>query len=311
MSCRVFIDGVLPRAFGMTKATLRKAAVFFAERSSARIGKPFREVAVILQDDAASDEVHRGIMDVAGATDVITQGYEAIPPEPEGIYGELYVNTDQALRFSHSKKNWPADKELLLYVAHGMDHLSGADDLDSKSRATMRRRELKWLLDFSRAAKALFIAAVLFFAGYSSLYAQGIVDYAEYDYERWYASLEALAVVSNCGAQMSNAGGAMMRIGYYVDDFLTLEGSVAQTDEVTGLGLRGLWHWWGYEKFDPFFTFGAAGWFDGDLGPAIGWGMFWHFSDNLSLRFDADAMFGIESEDEIVYSFSLGIQYSF
>ena len=311
MACKVFIDGILPRAFGMRKATLRKAAEFFAERSSARIGKPFREVAVILQDDAASDEVHRGIMDVEGATDVITQGYEAIPPEPEGIYGELYVNTDQALRFSRSRKDWPADKELLLYVAHGMDHLSGADDMDPASRSMMRRRELKWLSDFSRAAKALLFAVFSFFVIPSSSAAEGLFDYIEYDYERWYASLEALAVVSGGGAEMREASGAQVRAGYYVDDFLTLEASLARTDAATGLGLRGLWHWWGYEKFDPFFTFGAAGWFGGDLGPAIGWGTFWHFSDSLSLRFDADAMFGVESEDEMVYSFALGIQYSF
>ncbi len=311
MACRVFIDGVLPRAFGMTKATLRKAAVFFAGRSSARIGKPFREVSVILHDDAASDEVHRGIMDVAGATDVITQGYEAIPPEPEGIYGELYVNTDQAIRFSSSRKNWPAGKELLLYVAHGMDHLSGADDLDSESRGRMRRRELKWLSDFSRAAKALLIAAFSFFAIPSSPAAEGLFDYIEYDYERCYASAQALAVVPGGGARMREASGAQVRAGYYVDDFLTLEGSLASTDAATGLGVRGLWHWWGYEKFDPFFTFGAAGWFGGDLGPVAGWGAFWHFNDNFSLRFDADAMFGIEGEDEMVYSFALGVQYSF
>ena len=86
---------------------------------------------------------------------------------------------------------------------------------------------------------------------------------------------------------------------------------MAALENHAGLSLDVLWHWWGYERFDPFFTFGVAGWFDGDLGPAAGWGMFWHFNDNLSLRFDADAMFGIESEDEMIYSFALGVQYSF
>lgn len=88
-------------------------------------------------------------MGVEGATDVITQAYEAIPPEPEGIYGELYVNVDQACRFSGAAKNWSMAKELLLYVAHGMDHLSGADDLEPADRARMRRRELKWMRDFA------------------------------------------------------------------------------------------------------------------------------------------------------------------
>ena len=144
--CNVTVDGVLPRQIGLTKVELKSAAAFFAAKSSARIGVPFRAVTVVLQDDAASDEAHRAIMNVCGATDVITQGYEAIPPEPEGIYGELYVNCDQAIRVAPKRKGWSAAKELLLlYVAHGMDHLSGADDHSPRDYARMRRRELGWL----------------------------------------------------------------------------------------------------------------------------------------------------------------------
>jgi predicted dehydrogenase len=58
---------------------------------------------------------------------------------------------DQALRFSNVARGWSAAKELLLYVAHGMDHLSGADDLESADRARMRRRELAWMRDYARA----------------------------------------------------------------------------------------------------------------------------------------------------------------
>lgn len=142
---KVEVEGKLPKAFGLTKAELKRAATYFAARSSARIGVPFREVVVVLQDDAASDEAHRAIMNVAGATDVITQGYAAIPPEPAGVYGELYVNCDQALRVAPKRRGWSAAKELLLYVAHGMDHLSGADDHEPADYARMRRRELSWL----------------------------------------------------------------------------------------------------------------------------------------------------------------------
>lgn len=148
MSCEITIEGHLPRSFGITKTALKLAAKYFASCSSKRIKVPFHSVTIILQDDNKSDEVHRGIMGVEGATDVITQAYEAMPPEPEGIYGELYVNTDQALRFAKVVKNWSSLKELLLYIAHGMDHLSGADDLESSDRDRMRRRELKWLKDY-------------------------------------------------------------------------------------------------------------------------------------------------------------------
>ena len=143
--CKITIDGALPRGVGLTKAQVKAAAEHFAARSSARVGVPFREVTVVLQDDEASAAAHEAIMNVSGATDVITQGYDAMPGEAAGVYGELYVNVDQAVRVAPKRKGWSAAQELLLYIAHGMDHLSGADDHAPKEYARMRRRELKWI----------------------------------------------------------------------------------------------------------------------------------------------------------------------
>ena len=145
MACHVTIDGNLPRALGLTKPVLKSAAAFFAAKSSARIGVPFRAVTVVLQDDDFSAEVHEAINGAQGATDVITQRYDAMPGEEDGVYGELYVNVDQALRVAQRRRGWSSAKELLLYVAHGMDHLSGADDLKPQDYDRMRRRELGWL----------------------------------------------------------------------------------------------------------------------------------------------------------------------
>ena len=147
--CEVEIDGRVPRAVGLTKTELRTAAMFFAKKSSSRIGVPFRAVTVILQDDAFSAEVHEAINGAKGPTDVITQRYDAMPGEAEGVYGELYVNVDQALRVAPKRRGWSSAKELLLYVAHGMDHLSGADDLKPRDYDRMRRRELGWLKELA------------------------------------------------------------------------------------------------------------------------------------------------------------------
>ena len=96
-----------------------------------------------------SDTVLAAVNGAAGATDVVTQRYDAMPDEAPGVYGELYVNCDQAVRAAPKRRGWSAAKELLLYVAHGMDHLSGADDLEPADYARMRRRELAWLKAFS------------------------------------------------------------------------------------------------------------------------------------------------------------------
>ena len=143
--CRISVEGALPRALGLRRTALADAARFFAARSGARIHTPFRAVAIILQDDAFSAEVHQAVNGASGATDVITQRYDAMPGEAPGVYGELYVNCDQALRAAPRRKGWSPARELLLYVAHGMDHLSGADDLEPDDYERMRRRELAWL----------------------------------------------------------------------------------------------------------------------------------------------------------------------
>ena len=142
---RIVVNGSVPAAFGVTRAEIKAAAEFFAERSRARVGGVWHEVTVHLVRDEASDAMHRAIMGVPGATDVITQAYDAIPPETPGLFGELFVNTDQALRAAPSRRGWSPAKELLLYIAHGMDHLSGADDHSERGYLAMRRRELTWL----------------------------------------------------------------------------------------------------------------------------------------------------------------------
>ena len=142
---QVTIAGSLPASFGLARTDVKAAARFFAERSRERVGGVWHEVTVHLVRDAESDVIHRAIMGIAGATDVITQAYDAIPPEAPGLFGELFVNTDQALRAAPKRRGWNPAKELLLYLAHGMDHLSGADDLAPADYARMRRRELGWI----------------------------------------------------------------------------------------------------------------------------------------------------------------------
>lgn len=157
--------------------------------------------------------------------------------------------------------------------------------------------------------KGLFLCALL--AAGTAAAAEGEYDWAEYDYEHWYVDAGAAMVLPQGGGRMHRRAGAEARLGYYVDDFLAVEATAAWMERDAGLGVHGLWHWWGYEKFDPFFTFGANGWIEGEVGPSAGWGCFWHFSDKWSLRFDADATLGIDGETEMVYKLGAAVQYAF
>ena len=148
MKTKITVDGALPKALGLSRRDVSRAAAFFAARSSARAGVPFREVAVILQDDASSAEVHLAVNGAEGPTDAVTQGYDPMPGEAPGVYGEVYVNCDRALGAAPRRRGWSPAKELLLYIAHGIDHLSGADDFSPGDYARMRRRELSWIAAF-------------------------------------------------------------------------------------------------------------------------------------------------------------------
>ena len=107
-------------------------------------GVVWLDVTIHLLDDAGIAPVNEAVMSHAGATDVITQRYDACPGEPEGVIGELFVNVERAFTIQR-RKGWTQERELLLYLAHGLDHLTGADDAMPSDRARMRRRELAWL----------------------------------------------------------------------------------------------------------------------------------------------------------------------
>ena len=133
----------------------------------------------------------------------------------------------------------------------------------------------------------------------------------DYELDRWYVGASATLVMPQGGGDMRRLGGATARVGYYVTEALAVEADAAWLEDCAGLGVQGLWHFWGYERFDPFLTFGARGWIDGDLGPVAGIGVFYHLTDNWSLRADAQATLGIDSDCDMVYSLGAGVQYTF
>lgn len=142
------------------------------------------------------------------------------------------------------------------------------------------------------------------------------------------------------GNSLSRAADVSVRAGFYATDFLAweLEGACAPNvsarggrEALSGVAARGVCHLtgieevdllFGCERLDPFVTFGAATRFgarhafaDGShrtaTGPTAGVGAFYHLTDHLDLRFDAQAMFGCDSPCGMLYSVGVGLQWNF
>ena len=139
-------------------------------------------------------------------------------------------------------------------------------------------------------------------------------DVEECEMNLLYVGAGATMVLPGGGADLRRLGGASARCGWYFAEFWAAEAEISSLENYAGLSADVLWHWWGYERFDPFFTFGAKGWIgrgDDQFGPKLGTGCFYHLTDSWSLRFDADFTLGVETETETVCTVSAGFQHSF
>ena len=143
------------------------------------------------------------------------------------------------------------------------------------------------------------------------------------DSGRWYAGGAAALTLPQGGSRLRSLGGAAFRGGRYLSEDWAVEAEVAWLEDTAGLSAAALGHlqgWrlygdlFGYSPFDPFVTLGARGWIGrggGQVGPKAGIGAFYHLTDNWSLRADADATLGLETNCEMLYTLSVGVQYSF
>ena len=138
-----------------------------------------------------------------------------------------------------------------------------------------------------------------------------------------YVGMSGSVLLPQGGSKMHRLGGAAVRIGSYLNENWAVEGEAAWLENAAGLSVQALGHFqgwdlygnlFGYSRFDPFVTLGAKGWIGhgcGQVGPKAGLGAFYHLTDNWSLRADADATLGLETNCEMLYTLSAGVQYSF
>lgn len=91
------------------------------------------EIEISLVDDQTIAEVHLRFMDIPGATDVITFDH-----------GEIHISVETAFAQSKEFANG-FEREIMLYMIHGLLHLAGHEDASEEGLEMMNRRQLEIL----------------------------------------------------------------------------------------------------------------------------------------------------------------------
>lgn len=156
----------------------------------------------------------------------------------------------------------------------------------------------------------------------------------------WYVGTSGGMLLPGNGNSLRRAAEIAVRGGHYFSDYFALElEGVCVPSAVSGRGgnatvsgalVEGVCHmsgWeafdrlFGCERFDPFVSMGAAARFASRdvfahdarrtaIGPMFGLGAFYHLTDSWSLRGDLRAQLCCDSPCGMLYSVSLGVQYS-
>ena len=90
--------------------------------------------------------LHRSYPTDVLAFDLTPEGlsYQKTKRPVRRISGEIYISTPEACRNAAVYQN-PVEREIILYVIHGILHLLGYDDHTQKDQAAMRAKEQQLL----------------------------------------------------------------------------------------------------------------------------------------------------------------------
>ena len=128
-----------PCAMRVPRKKIADLVAFVARRQRQRVAEI--DIAVVGSRDMAA--MNRRFLCHAGDTDVITFDLS----DAGGISGQLIVCADVAVRVGKILRHSP-QRELLLYVVHGLLHLMRYDDVDIRAAVKMRARQEELLAEF-------------------------------------------------------------------------------------------------------------------------------------------------------------------
>lgn len=129
----------------------RRRIIHLVSFVAAREGKRFGEVDVAVVCDREIAALNRKWLGVAGVTDVIS--FDLSDEHSPGICAEVVVCADEAVRQARRRRTGP-QRELLLYVLHGLLHLLDYDDTNPPAVERMHTRQEELLDEFLRAYRS-------------------------------------------------------------------------------------------------------------------------------------------------------------
>lgn len=123
---------------------IRRLFHFLLCKAGRRSHRVWGDISLVLLDDVAIRRINHRHLGHDSVTDVISFVYAPVPGQGAATTsGEILVNAELAERMGGIFLE--RDRELALYIAHGCDHLAGAEDNTLEQRHRMRRREHRWL----------------------------------------------------------------------------------------------------------------------------------------------------------------------
>ena len=110
-------------------------------------GRKIAAVDLAIVGSARMATLHRRWTGTAGTADVLS--FDLSEPDSEAICAQIVVSAAAATRQGPRHGHSPA-RELMLYVIHGLLHLTGHDDTTPAAAARMRARQNHLLAAFAR-----------------------------------------------------------------------------------------------------------------------------------------------------------------
>jgi len=120
------------------RADTLSALIPLAEQAALQAGVTGGELRVHLINDNEMSDAHLAHCGIAGTTDVITFNLHSEPGT--SLDADLLVCIDEAQRQANDRGH-TLERELLLYILHGILHCLGYDDTDDESFEAIHARE--------------------------------------------------------------------------------------------------------------------------------------------------------------------------